>query len=56
MQLEKPLTETEELQLRIVRIGSLPNERDLQEKMRKAAEGKVMQNGIARRPNDTYRP
>lgn len=56
MQVEKPLTEQEELQLKTVRIGKLPNDRELEEKMRKAAEGKVMQNGIARRPDNTYRP
>lgn len=56
MQVVTPLTEQEELQLKIVSIGKLPNDRELEARMRKAAEGKVKENGIVRRPDDKYRP
>lgn len=56
MQVNEPLTEDQELQLKTVRIGKMPNDRELEEKMRKAAEGKVAVNGIVRHPDDKYRP
>lgn len=56
MQGEKPPTEQEELQLKLVKVGSMPDDRELEARMRKAAEGKIKENGITRHPHDTYRP
>ena len=56
MQLEKPLTEQEENAIKTVRLGAMPNDRELEERMRKAAEGKVKINGIVRRPDVKYNP
>lgn len=51
-----PETEDQLLSLRVVKIGSLPNDRELEERSRKAAEGKEKINGVMRRPDEQYRP
>lgn len=53
---EQPKTEDEMLGLRVVKHGAMVNDRELEERMRKAAEGKEKINGVMRRPDETYRP
>ena len=56
MQIEKPQTEDELLTLRVVSVGALPNDRELEERSRKAAAGKEKINGVMKRPGQTYNP
>lgn len=56
MQVEKPLSDEEQLRLKVVSVGKFPDDRELERRMRAAAEGKVKDNGIIRRPDDKYRP
>lgn len=56
MQIDKPQTEDELLTLRVVKQGKMPNDRELEERMRAAAHGKEKVNGVVRRPGDSYNP
>ena len=51
-------TEVDEtfLKLHIVKQAEHVDDIELQKRMRKAAEGKVMVNGVLRHPHDTFRP
>lgn len=50
--LTEPLTELETpvSGLKLAQVGSYPDDRQLEAKMRKAAESKVLDNGILRNP------